>query len=116
MDGMNQLLGYIILERLTRLAEGSNVLEAGQGAYREDLGGDLNMHKIDHLARQAREQRRVLLRADVDFANAFNSVSHGALWAVLEGFGVPDVDWQKQLYAKLTVRLKGEADVGNCIC
>ena len=73
------------------------------------------MHKIDFLARQAREQRRVLLRADVDFANAFNSVSHGALWAVLEGFGVPDVDWLKQLYAKLTVRLKGEADEGSSI-
>jgi hypothetical protein len=115
MDGMNQLMGYIILERLTRLAEDSNVLEAGQGGYREGRGGDLNMNKIDHLARQAREQRRVLLRADVDFANAFNSVSHGALWAVLEGFGVTDVDWLKQLYDKLTVRLKGEADVGSSI-
>jgi hypothetical protein len=40
-------------------------------------------------------------------------VSHGALWAVLEGFRVPDVDWLKQLYAKLTVRLKGEADAGS---
>ncbi len=50
------------------------------------------MHKIDYLARQAREQHRVLLRADIDFANAFNSVSHGELWAVLEGFRVPDVD------------------------
>jgi ribonuclease HI len=113
MDGMNQLMGYIILERLTRLTEGSNVLEASQGGYREGRGGDLNMHKIDYLARQAREQHRVLLRADIDFANAFNSVSHGALWAVLEGFRVPDVDWLKQLYAKLTVRLKGEADVGS---
>ena len=53
------------------------------------------MHKIDHLVLQAREQRRVLLRADVDFADAFNSVSHGALWAVLQGFGVSDVDWLK---------------------
>jgi hypothetical protein len=58
MDGMNQLLGYIVLERLTRLVEGSNVLEAGQGGYREGRGGDLNMHKIDYLARQAREQHR----------------------------------------------------------
>ncbi len=64
MDGMNQLLGYIVLERLTRLAEGSNVLEADQGGYRKGRGGDLNMHKIDYLARQAREQHRVLLRED----------------------------------------------------
>ncbi len=56
MDCMNQLLGYIVLERLTRLAEeASNVLEAGQEGYREGRGGDLNMHKIDYLARQARE-------------------------------------------------------------
>jgi hypothetical protein len=27
MDDMNQLLGYIVLERLTRLVEGSNVLD-----------------------------------------------------------------------------------------
>ncbi len=47
MDGMNQLLGYIVLERLTRLTEISNVLESGQGGYREVRGGDLNMHKID---------------------------------------------------------------------
>ena len=103
MDDMNQLMGYIILERLTRLTEGSNVLEAGQGGYRQVRGGDLNMHKIDYLARQTREQHRVLIRTDIDFANAFNSVSHGALWAVLEGFRVSDVDWLKQLYVKLTV-------------
>jgi hypothetical protein len=71
------------------------------------------MHKTDHLARESREQHRVLLRSDVDFANDFNSVSHGALWAVLEGFRVTDVDCLKQLYSKLTVRLKGEADVGS---
>ena len=95
MDGMNQFMGCIILERLTRLTEGSNVLEAGQGDYREGRGGDLSMHKIDYLARQTREQHRELLRVDIDFANAFNSVSHGTLWAVLEGFRVPDVHWLK---------------------
>ena len=61
------------------------------------------MHKIDYLEHQVRDQHRVLLRTDIDFANTFNSVSHGALWAVLEGFGVSDVDWLKQVYVKLTV-------------
>ena len=42
------------------------------------------MHKIDYLALQAREQHRVLLSVDIDFANAFNRVSHGTLCAVLE--------------------------------
>jgi hypothetical protein len=51
------------------------------------------MHKIDYLACQTREKHRVLLRTDIDFVNTFNSVSHGALWTVLEGFRVPDVDW-----------------------
>ena len=41
---------------------------------------------------ELREQYRVLLRTDIDFANAFNSVSHGSLWTVLEGFRVTDVD------------------------
>jgi hypothetical protein len=85
MDDMNQLLG-------TRLVEDSNVLETDQGGYREVRGGDLNMHKIDHLTCQTREYHRVLLRSDVDFVNTFNSVSHGSLWAVLEGFRVSDVD------------------------
>jgi hypothetical protein len=103
MDDMNQIMGYIILERLRRLTEGSNALEPGQGGYREVWGGDLNIHKIDYLTRQVWDQYRVLLRADIDFGNAFNSVSHGALWTVLEGFRVSDVDCLKQLYGKLTV-------------
>jgi hypothetical protein len=37
------------------------------------------------------------------------------MWAVLEGFGVSDVDLLKQLYVKLTVRPKGETDMGSSI-
>ena len=72
--------------------------------------------KAHHVPLRQSEEERIELRrdkkggraTDIDFANAFNSVSHGALWAVLEGFRVPDVDWLKQLYTKLTVRLKEE--------
>jgi hypothetical protein len=45
-----------MIERLTRLAEASNVLEVDQGDYREGRGGNLNMHKIDYLSSQALEQ------------------------------------------------------------
>ena len=71
------------------------------------------MHKIDYLERQAREQHRVPLRTDIDFTNTFNSVSHGTLWEVLEGLKLSNVDCLKQLYVKLTVRLKGELDVDS---
>jgi hypothetical protein len=108
MDDMNQVLG-------TRLVEDSNTLETDQGGYREVRGGDLNIHKIDHLMRQSREHHRVLLPSDVDFVNTFNSVSHGSLWVGLESFRVSDVDWLKQLYTKLTVRMKGETDVGSSV-
>jgi hypothetical protein len=47
-------------------------------------GETCHMHKLsrlDSLTRQAREKQRVLLRADIDFDNAFNSDTHGGLWA-----------------------------------
>ena len=37
--------------------------------------------------------------AYLDFANAFNSTDHEALWRWLEEIGVPDVDLLRSLYA-----------------
>jgi hypothetical protein len=55
MDSMNQLLGDIVLERLTRLAEGSNILEEGQGGYWECESAELYqfcykniLHFVEH--------------------------------------------------------------------
>jgi hypothetical protein len=39
-----------------------------------------------------------LIRVDLDYASAFNSAGHACLWAILEKFGVPDIDLLKSFY------------------
>jgi hypothetical protein len=47
---------------------------------------------------QAAEQRQQLWVVYLDFANAFNSVDHEALWRWLRELNVPDVDLLRALY------------------
>ena len=42
---------------------------------------------------------------DVDFRNAYNSMSQPELWDILRKFGIPDVDFLESIYDKASVRL-----------
>jgi hypothetical protein len=46
-----------------------------------------------------------LIRVDLDYVNAFNSAGHACLWAILEKFGVPDIDLLKSFYDLASMRL-----------
>jgi hypothetical protein len=46
-----------------------------------------------------------LIRVDLDYANAFNSAGHACLWAILEKFGVPDIDLLKNFYDLASMQL-----------
>jgi hypothetical protein len=46
-----------------------------------------------------------LFRIDLDYANTFNSAGHACLWAILEKFGVPDVDLLKGFYDLASMRV-----------
>jgi len=47
-----------------------------------------------------------LIRVDLDFKNAFNSLGHSCLWMILEGFGVPGVWLLKNIYENSSMRVQ----------
>jgi hypothetical protein len=52
---------------------------------------------------------------DVDFENAFNSVPHENLWAVLRAFKFPDIDLLEVIYGVATVSLAQSQGLGGGI-
>jgi len=60
---------------------------------------------------EAQKHARTVVRVDVDFRNAFSTMSQAALWAVMEELNIPDVDLLQVWYANAAVRLKpGRSD------
>ena len=47
---------------------------------------------------QAQRENGTLIVHFVDFANAFNSMDHMALWRWLEEINIPDIDLIKDIY------------------
>ena len=114
LNSLFQLVSYIIQERLVRIVEGSNILEPGQGGFRARRGCDINMHKLDFITREAQKKTsNAFVRIDVDFENAFNSVPHEHLFAVLRAFEIPDIDLLESVYAVATVSLAQERGKGG---
>ena len=52
----------------------------------------INMHKVHFMQQEARRQGKRVYRVDIDFKNAFNTMSQAALWQVMKMFKIPDVD------------------------
>jgi len=44
------------------------------------------------------KSKGTLIWVDLDFKNAFNLAGHSCIWAILEGFGVPDIRLLKNIY------------------
>ena len=112
LNSMNQLLAYIINERLMELVEHERILTQAQGGFRQDKSTDINACKLYVLTREAQRLKRRFLRVDIDFKSAFNSMSQASLWTILEAYGIPDVDLLKSLYEHTTVRLP-ERGIGS---
>jgi ribonuclease HI len=105
LNSMNQLLAYIINERLTEMVEHERILTQAQGGFRQNKSTDINACKLYGLTREAQRLKSRFLRVDIDFKSAFNSMSQASLWAILEAYGIPDIDLLKSLYKHTTVRL-----------
>ena len=115
LNSLFQLISYVIQERLVRIVEGSNILEPGQGGFRARRGCDINMHKLDFITRETQKATsNPFVRIDVDFENAFNSVPHENLWAILRAFEIPDIDLLEAIYSVATVSLaQGQGSGGG---
>ena len=93
-----QLLNYIINEKLKRIVEQTNVLEPGQGGGRQGRTVNINMQKMHCVTHEALRQGMGVYRVDIDFRNAFDTISQAM-------FHIPDVDLLEQIYDSATVRL-----------
>jgi hypothetical protein len=105
LNSMNQLLAYIINERLMELVEHEQILTQAQGGFRQDKSTDINACKLYDLTREVQRLKSRFLRVDIDFKSAFNSMSQASLWTILEAYGIPDIELLKSLYKHTTVRL-----------
>jgi hypothetical protein len=105
----NQLVAYIINERLTEMVENAHILSQAQGGFRQNKSTDINGCKLYGITNEAQRLKKRFLRVDIckniDFKSAFNSMSQASLWAILEAYDIPDVDLLKSFYEHTTVRL-----------
>jgi hypothetical protein len=102
----NQLIAYVINERLTEMVEHMGILTQAQGGFRQNKSTDINACKLYSLAKETQRRKQRFLRADINFKSAFNSMSQASLWAILEVYNIPDIDLLKSLYEHTTVRLE----------
>ena len=94
-----KLYTAILTDRLTRIAEKYHLLHPSQEGFRNHRSTGRQAQSLLWAYQQAKKLRQPLVVAFLDFANAFNSVDHAALWQWLRTLGVPDVDLLEDLYA-----------------
>jgi len=105
LNGVYQLLNYVINERLKKIVEPANILEPGQGGGRQGRFVGINIQKVHFIQQEARRQGKRVYQVDIDFKNTFNAMSQAALWQVMRMFKIPDFDLLEQIYEGATVRL-----------
>ena len=69
----NQLIAYVINERLTEMVEHTGILTQAQGGFRRNKSTDINACKLYGLTKAAQRLKKRFLRVDIDFKSAFNS-------------------------------------------
>jgi hypothetical protein len=74
----------------------------------EPEGVDLNQLKLDWITSEAKRLKQKIIRIDIDFKNAFNSMSQSALWAVMRAYNIPDVDLLEVIYGRTTACMDPE--------
>jgi len=108
-----QLVHHIINYQLTIIMEAENLIVTGQDGGRAGRGVDLNQLKLDWVTSEARRLRQRIIRIDIDFKNAFNSMSQTSLWAVIRAYNIPDVDLLEVIYGRTTACM--DSDDAECV-
>ena len=94
-DTAYKVLSAILTDRLYRLAERHGLLDPSQEGFRRLHSTQRQVHWAFEAAAERREK---LYCCYLDFANAFNSDDHEALWRWLRELNVPDIDLLQALY------------------
>jgi hypothetical protein len=103
-----QLVHHVINYRLTFITEGENLIVPGQHGGRAGRGVALNQLKLDWITSEAKRLKQRMIRIDIDFKNAFNSMSQSALWEVMRAYNIPDVDLLEAIYGRTTACMDPE--------
>ncbi len=80
----------------------------GQDGGRARRGVDLNQLKLDWITSEAQRLKQRIILIDIDFKNAFNSMSQDALWVVMRAYNIPDVDLLEAIYSRTTACMDPE--------
>jgi hypothetical protein len=107
-----QLLHHVINYRLTTITEAENIVVPDQDGGRAGRGVDLNQLKLDWINSEAQRLKQRIIRIDIDFKNAFNSMSQDAIWAVMRAYNIPDVDLLEAIYSRTTACM--DPDDASC--
>jgi ribonuclease HI len=99
LDTTYKVLSAIITDRLYRLAERHGLLDSSQEGFRRLHSTQRQVQSLHWAIQEAAEGRELLFCCYLDFANAFNSVDHEALWRWLEELNIPDIDLLRSLYS-----------------
>jgi hypothetical protein len=99
LDTGYKVLSAIINDRLYRLAERHGLLDSSQEGFRRLHSTQRQVQSLHWAIQEAAERGETLLCCCLDFANAFNSVDHAALWRWLRDLNVPDIDLLQSLYS-----------------
>ena len=101
-DCVYKVLSAILTDRLYRLAERYGLIDPSQEGFRRLHSTQRQVQSLHWAFESASKQRKRLYVVYLDFANAFNSVDHEALWRWLQELNVPDVDLLQSLYHEST--------------
>ena len=88
----------ILTDRLYNIAERHNLLHDSQEGFRRHHSCGRQAQSLFWAYQEAKRRKESLVVTFLDFANAFNSVDHAALWKWLRTLGVPDVDLLEDIY------------------
>ena len=94
-----KLYTSILTDRLYTISERHNLLHPLQEGFRRHRSCGRQAQSLFWAYQEAKKRKETIVVAFLDFANAFNSVDHPALWRWLREIGVPDVDMLKELYS-----------------
>ena len=99
LDTVYKLLSAVITDRLYRLAERHGLLDPSQEGFRRLHSPQRQVQSLHWAFQEAAGRKEKLFCCYLDFANAFNSIDHKALWRWLRELNIPDIDLLQSLYS-----------------
>ena len=100
LDTVYKLLSAVLTDRLYRLAERHGLLDPSQEGFRRLHSPQRQVQSLHWAFQEAAARKEKLFCCYLDFANAFNSIDHEALWRWLKELNIPDIDLLQSLYSR----------------